>query len=234
MSTKQWDVALHGRLGDLELNLVFSTTAARVVVVGPNGAGKSSLLRALVGADLGLSGHVCVGGRTWQDAAHYTPPDQRRIGFVPQGCGLFTHLNVLGNVAFGCGGGQPAQQRAMHALIAVGAAHLATRATRELSGGERQRVALARAIAAEPTAILLDEPLAALDPVARIELRAMLHAQLRDRVAITVTHDDRDVAALGDWLLLVEDGRVVQQGPVDVVRAAPETPFGAAFFGVAS
>ncbi len=232
MSANQWDVTLRGRLGSLELDLSFATSAARVVVVGPNGAGKSTLLRALVGAELGLTGQVCVGGQTWQDATLYTPPERRRIGFVPQGCGLFMHLNVLGNVGFGCGGGAGAHQRAMDALIAVGGAHLGTRGVGELSGGERQRVALARALAAEPSAVLLDEPLAALDPVARIELRAVLHAQLRDRIAITVTHDDRDVAALGDWLLVVEDGRVVQQGPVNQVRAGPETPFGAAFFGV--
>ena len=230
MSEPVWDVQLKGRLGELEVDLAFQTDATRLVVVGPNGAGKSSLLRAIVGARLGLTGHVRVAGQTWQDGARHTPPEDRGVGYVPQGCRLFAHLSVRDNVAFGCAPGAAGRARADSVLREMGAAHLAGRPTHDLSGGEQQRIALARALAPDPRAVLLDEPLAALDPVSRVAMRALLANQLTDRVALTVTHDERDVAALGDWLVVVENGRVVQQGAVDSVRAAPKTGFGAAFF----
>lgn len=230
MSEQPWNVHLQGRLGDLNVDLAFSTEAKRIVVVGPNGAGKSTLLRAIVGADLGLSGHVRILGQTWQDSATYIPPDRRKVGYVPQGCRLFSHLTVQDNVAFGCGRGSDARHRAMVALDRVGATHLATRRPHDLSGGERQRVALARALITAPQAVLLDEPLAALDPVSGVALRALLATELADRLALTVTHDSRDVAALGDWVLVVEGGQVVQQGRIDDVRSAPATAFSDAFF----
>jgi molybdate transport system ATP-binding protein len=225
MTTTGWQVELRGRIGSLALDLCFEAGDGPTIVIGPNGAGKTTLLRAIAGADMGLRGRVRLGDRTLLDTAGGVclPPDARRLGYVPQGLGLFPHLRALDNVAFGCGRGPAARQRAHAVLERLGAPHLADRRPHELSGGERQRIALARALAPEPHGLLLDEPLSALDAGQRRRTRAFLAEHLRraGRPALVVTHDLRDILAIDGEILVLEAGRVVQQGRADELARAP-------------
>ena len=180
--------------------------AGHGVLRGPNGAGKSTLFRAILGLLPEVSGRIALGGRVLLDARVSLPPEARHIGWVPQGAALFPHLSALGNVAFAS---DPTAARA--ALDQVGAGHLAQRSAAVLSGGERQRVALARALARRPEALLLDEPLSALDPAARAELRALLGRLLPALgiPALVITHDDADAAAIGGVTFTLDGGRWV-------------------------
>lgn len=229
MTTPVWEIELRGRLGGLALDVCFEAGDGPTILVGPNGAGKTTVLRAIAGADAGLRGHVRLGGRTLLDTTRGVdlPPEARRIGYVPQGLGLFPHLTALDNVAFGCGRGPAARQRAHAMLGRMGALGLASRRPHELSGGERQRIALARALAIEPAGLLLDEPLSALDVGQRRRTRALLAEHLRGagRPAIVVTHDVRDLLAIDGRLVVLEAGRVVQVGRAIELAAAPATDF---------
>ena len=229
MTAPAWEVELRGRIGGLALDVRFEAGDGPTILVGPNGAGKTTVLRAIAGADVGLRGHVRLAGRTLLDTASGVdlPPEARRIGYVPQGLGLFPHLTALDNVAFGCGRGPAARQRAHAVLERMGALQLASRRPHELSGGERQRIALARALAIEPAGLLLDEPLSALDVGQRRRTRALLAEHLRGagRPAIVVTHDVRDLLAIDGQLVVLEAGRVVQVGRAAELAAAPATDF---------
>jgi molybdate transport system ATP-binding protein len=178
------------------------------------------LLRA-VGGLVPARGRVEVNGRDWSPL----PPERRSVGFVFQDYALFPHLTVRSNVAFG---GPPGDL-----LERLGIAHLAGARPRELSGGERQRVALARALAREPEVLLLDEPLAALDPHTRDTIRAELRTTLRELglPAVVVTHDFVDAAALAERVGVLVEGRLVQIGHPDELIAAPVSPFVARFAG---
>ena len=210
------------------LEVTLSLPGGPTVLVGPNGAGKSTLLRAILGAIPVRRGHILLDGRTLLDTARgiSLPAEERRVGWVPQEYALFPHLTVLENVTFGSPG--PAgRARAGTVLDQLGLGPLAGRRPAALSGGERQKVALARALAAEPRALLLDEPLAALDADTRETTRTLLAETLR-RVAIpslVVTHDMRDVVALGAPVVLLESGRVRSLGGVAELRQSPPSDF---------
>jgi molybdate transport system ATP-binding protein len=203
-----------------ELRVALDVGAETVAVVGPSGAGKSTLLRAVAGL-VPARGHVRVNGNDWSALA----PERRSVGFVFQDFALFPHLSVRGNIAFG---GEPGD-----VLERLGIAHLADARPRELSGGERQRVALARALARKPEVLLLDEPLAALDPHTRDTVRVELRATLRELrlPTIVVTHDFVDAAALADRVGVLVDGSLVQLGRADELISAPVSPFVARFAG---
>ncbi len=210
------------------LEVTLSLPGGPTVLVGPNGAGKSTLLRAILGAVPVRRGRILLDGRTLLDTARgiSLPAEERHVGWVPQEYALFPHLTVLENVTFGSPG--PAgRARAGAVLDQLGLGPLAGRRPAALSGGERQKVALARALAAEPRALLLDEPLAALDADTRETTRALLAETLR-RVAIpslVVTHDMRDVVALGAPVVLLESGRVRSLGGVAELRRSPPSDF---------
>lgn len=230
-------VALH--LGALDLDVTLTSAGEPLALCGPNGAGKSSTLLALLGLVRPAAGRVEVAGRLLFDAAAGVDlaPEARRIGYVPQGFGLFPHLDALDNVAYGLrAAGQPrrvARERARAALDTLGAGALADRRPTGLSGGERQRVALARALVLAPDLLLLDEPLGALDVSSRAEVREQLAAHLRafGGVAVTVTHDPDEARALATRVVVLEAGRVTQEGPPDTLAARPATPFVARLFG---
>jgi molybdate transport system permease protein len=151
---------------------------------------------------------------------------------VPQDGALFPHLTALDNVAFGIGG-RRGRTAAQHWLEVTGVGELRERRPRQLSGGQAQKVALARALAREPGLLLLDEPLAALDTTARSDVRRTLRRHLADFTGSTlvVTHDAVDVLSLADRVVALEDGNVVQDGPVAEVARAPRTPWLAALMG---
>ncbi len=226
-------------VGGPSLDVRLDTEGGVLALLGPNGAGKSSLLLALLGALPMAQGRVAlVGGAEdvvlWDaEAGLDVPLEDRRIGWVPQGLALLPHLDVVGNIAFALGCQRPALTHAERAARVAEAVEvfelhgLARRAPATLSGGERQRVALARALALRPRALLLDEPLSALDVGARADVRALLARQLRRAQipAILVTHDLEDATSVADRLLVMEHGRVAQCGRWAELVAAPATGF---------
>jgi len=226
-------VELTGQVGTLSLALSLGARASTgpVVIVGPNGSGKTSALLSIVGALRPRGGRVVLGDEVLFDGARGidVPVEQRRIGFVPQRYALFPHLDVLGNVLFGVGAGaRPARVQAARAVLRdLGVEALAGRRIDTLSGGEAQRVALARALARRPRALLLDEPLAALDVGVRREVRQFLAGHLRALgiPTVIVTHDRADAEAFAGHMLVLEEGRVVQQGSLEALRAGPGTRF---------
>jgi molybdate transport system ATP-binding protein len=227
------------RRGDFELRLRVHVRPGEVLgVLGPNGAGKSTLLRAVAGLESLDEGSIEVGGRPWQSGSTWLPPDERRAGVVFQDYRLFPHLSVRDNVAFplrATGTGRAAARaRADEWLERLGLDRLASRRPDQLSGGQAQRVALARALAREPEVLLLDEPMAALDAGARIDVRAFLREHLADFAGpvVLVTHDPLEAMVLADRLLVVEEGRAVQEGaPADVARR-PASPYVARLVGL--
>ena len=211
-----------------------------VALLGPNGAGKSTALRALAGLLRITSGQITVGGRVVANAASgiHRAPHERPIGVVFQDYLLFPHLTVLDNVAFGPlarGLDRPeARRRAALLLARVGIADLARSKPPAISGGQAQRVALARALATEPRLLLLDEPLAALDAKTHLLVRTEVRRHLADFSGATllVTHDPIDATVLADRLVVIEHGKVVQQGtPLEVARR-PRTDYVARLVGL--
>lgn len=210
-----------------------------VAVMGPSGAGKSTLLQALAGLVPLDAGEIAVHGRVIDRAAAprvQTAPMHRGIVLLGQDTRLFPHLSVRENVAFGPRSAgvaaRVARASADEWLARVGLPGSGDRMPHELSGGESQRVAVGRALAASPQAVLLDEPLVALDPATAADIRRMLREQLEGITTVAVTHDAADAVGLADRLVVVEAGRVTQSGPVRDVLAAPASDFVAVIGGV--
>jgi molybdate transport system ATP-binding protein len=231
---------VHVRLGDFRLDVPVRVEPGEVVaVVGPNGSGKTSLLRALAGLIPLEAGRVELDGELLEEGGgRRMPPERRPVGVVFQDHLLFPHLSALDNVAFGLrmrGASRgDARRRAAAWLERVGLAGHADARPRALSGGQAQRVALARALVTEPRLLLLDEPLAAVDASARVELRRALRTELAAHpgARLLVTHDPLEAMALAGRLLVLEDGRLVQEGPIAEVTARPRSAWVAAMVGL--
>ena len=232
---------VHGRL-DADLTVAPGETVA---VLGPNGAGKSTLLAAAAGllrpddgtvrlGDRVLFGHD--GGRQPWAPPHWVPAHQRGVALLAQEALLFPHLSVLDNVAFAPrSAGEPrarSRETARRWLAEVDALDLAGRRPGQLSGGQAQRVAVARALAADPELLLLDEPMAALDIHAAPQLRRVLKRVLARRSAVIVTHDVLDALMLADRIVVLEKGRIVEEGPVREVLGRPRSAFAAGLAGL--
>ena len=206
-----------------------------VAVVGPNGSGKTTLLRALAGLIPLSEGQVSCAGQDWGDRV--TVQD-RRTGMVFQDILLFPHLSARHNVAFGPrsrGGNRASALAAADLWLSrVGLSDLADRKPSQLSGGQAQKVALARALASDPVLLLLDEPMAALDVRVAMELRVDLARHLREYggISLLVTHDAVDVQAMATKVIVLEDGKVAQQGTPAEVAAAPRTEHVARLVGL--
>ena len=233
------------------LRIAFASTARDVVVdltveagrtlalVGPNGSGKSTACAVAAGLLDAEAGRVSLGERVLDGPGAFVPAGRRDVALLSQAPGIFPHMSVLDNVAFGprCRGASRARarRRARAELAAAGASHLASRPGGELSGGQAARVALARALVARPRALVLDEPMAALDVTARAQMRSVVGRRAAEEglTVLLVTHDVLDVAALADDVAVLQDGRVVESGPAARVLAAPVSDFAARLTGTA-
>jgi molybdate transport system ATP-binding protein len=196
------------------------------VLFGPSGCGKTTLLRLISGLERPDGGLISLNGVPWFQASRQVSAQHRRVGYVFQEGALFPHLNVASNIAFGLGQNTKRSSRVTELMHRVGLAGLEHRYPSELSGGQKQRVALARALAPKPRLILLDEPFASLDQLAAEQLRHELRALLRaDGIpALLVTHDRDEALSLGDHMLRMEAGRIVQEGrPEDVLTGLSST-----------
>lgn len=200
------------------------------VLFGPSGSGKTSLLRCVAGLERAVQAYVRIGEEVWQDDAGglFLPTHRRSLGYVFQEASLFDHLDVLGNLRYGQRRVRSRQAQATldAAVELLGIGHLLQRRPEHLSGGERQRVAIARALATEPRVLLLDEPLAALDPARRQDVLPWLE-RLRDELQLPmlyVTHSVDELARLADHLVVLEQGRVKASGPATELMSAIHPP----------
>ena len=203
-------------------------TESILAVIGPSGCGKSTLLAIIAGLTQPESGDIL-----WNDhSLRAEPPHQRGFGLMFQEYALFPHLTVGDNVAFGLRG--PHKHRVATEMLArVGLAGFEQRDVQTLSGGEQQRVALARSLAPQPRLLMLDEPLGALDRALREQLTVELRTLLREfkQTAIYVTHDQQEAFGIADQVLVLNAGRVEQQGTPEQVYASPANEFVKQFLG---
>jgi molybdate transport system ATP-binding protein len=211
-----------------------------LAVLGPNGSGKSTLLAVVAGLVRPERGRVALAGRALtvagDGASVHVPPHDRRTALLGQDPLLFPHLSALDNVAFGARSrGVPrreARERAQEWLDRLGVGELSGRRPGRLSGGQGQRVAVARALAAGPELLLLDEPMAALDVDVAPAMRQTLRTVLADRTAVLVTHDVLDALLLADRVVVLDAGRVVEEGPASQVLSRPRSAFAARLAGL--
>jgi molybdate transport system ATP-binding protein len=227
------------RRGDFALDVTVYVAPGEVVaLLGRNGSGKSTLLATVAGLLRPDSGRIVLDGRVLTDTAAGValPPHRRRIGLLAQQPLLFPHLSVLDNVAFApLAAGTPrraAREAALRHLTEVDAAEFARRRPGRLSGGQAQRIALARALASDPDLLLLDEPLSAVDVESAPALRSLLHTVLAGRLALIVTHQVIDALVLADRVVVLDGGRVVEQGPTREVLTRPHSAFAARLAGL--
>ena len=229
------------RLGKFSLDTAFTVASGEVLaLLGPNGSGKSTTLQALTGLLPLAGGRIVLDGTVLDDPAQRTrvAPEQRPIALMFQNYLLFPHLSALENVAFGLRARgtdkKTARQKAAETLARVGLEDQAAKKPGAMSGGQQQRVAMARALVTDPKLLLLDEPLAALDVSTKSDVRRLLRATLRQSSAanILVTHDLLDAVALGDRMIVIEKGEIVQTGTPAAVTARPRSKYVADLTGV--
>jgi molybdate transport system ATP-binding protein len=226
---------VEARVGTLRIDVALETGQGPLVVIGPNGAGKTRLLSIMLGVLPIERGRIEVDGEVLVDTTlrRDVPLEHRRLGYVPQDYALFPHWTVRENIDFALSSTPSAPdreeraQRVAAVLADLAIRELAERRTQSLSGGEKQRVALARALCVRPRALLLDEPLAALDVHARREVRTFLASYLRELglPTLVVTHDAADARQLGPQIAVLEAGRITQRGSWDELARAPASKF---------
>jgi molybdate transport system ATP-binding protein len=231
------EVRARDRLRELELDVELHVGGnGCAAIVGPSGAGKSTVLRIIAGLRRPDPGRVVLGEEVWLDSGRGIDlrPEERACGFMFQDYALFPHLSAWRNVAFGMPGPRSdRRRRALEQMRRFGVEGLADARPASLSGGERQRVALARSLARDPSVLLLDEPLSALDSRTRAYAGRELVAALRGAraLAIVVTHDFSEAALLAEQIFVMDDGRIVQRGTAAELSARPASAFVADFAG---
>ncbi|HUK72866.1 MAG TPA: ABC transporter ATP-binding protein [Streptosporangiaceae bacterium] len=220
-------------LTGLDLNVPAGTLTA---VLGPSGSGKTTLLRILAGFERPERGSVTIGDVIVDDKRRHVPAERRRVGYVSQEGSLFPHLTVEANVGFGVRRRQRHGPRVGDLLDAVGLTGLARRYPHQLSGGQQQRVALARALAVGPRIVLLDEPFASLDASLRAQVRADVHAILRqaETTAVVITHDQDEALSIANLVAVIRGGKIAQLAPPQDLYFRPADPDLACFVGEAN
>ena len=245
-------------LQDLDLQVEQGSLTA---ILGPSGSGKTTLLRVLAGFERADTGRILLSGAVVDDGRRWVSPEDRGIGYVPQEGGLFPHLDVEGNVAFGLRRSRHHHGRPGHPVRGrghgrahihkhggrgrelvqsyiemVGLAGYEHRYPHQLSGGQQQRVSLARALAVDPDLVLLDEPFSSLDVALRAAVREDVQRVLAEagKTAVLVTHDQDEALSIADQVAVMQGGRIAQVGPPDQVYAEPVDPSVARFLGDAN
>jgi molybdate transport system ATP-binding protein len=220
-------ITLKGDLGAFHLDVDFAVPMHGITALfGPSGCGKTSILRAVAGLNH-LRGRIAIGSEVWQDQARFVPTHKRPLGYVFQEASLFPHLSVRQNLMYG---EKRAKRTEKHIrfddiIDLLGIGHLIDRSPIHLSGGERQRVSIGRALLSQPQLLLMDEPLSALDRMAKDEILPYLealHANLKVPILL-VSHDISEVERLADHLVLLKEGRLVTSGPLNDVLSAPDS-----------
>ncbi len=220
---------LPGETRPFELNVSFVVGNGITILFGASGAGKTTLLDCIAGIATPDAGHIALGSRVMFDSRERinVPSRYRKTGYVFQDVALFPHLSVEANVAYGLFDRKAAERkdRVARALESLGIAELRNRRPAQLSGGERQRVALARALVTEPSILLLDEPLAALDRPVRMKIAEDLRRSIQNLPipVLYVTHSRDEVFMLGERLLVLEQGKLIAQGTPHEVMSAPQS-----------
>jgi len=205
-------------------------------ILGPSGSGKTTLLRLMAGFDRADAGTIKIGDVLVDGPGVHTPPERRRIGYVPQEGSLFPHLTVEANVGFGLAARERRGGKVAGLLEAVGLGGFGQRYPHQLSGGQQQRVALARALAIEPAVVLLDEPFASLDAQLRASVRADVQEIFRraGTTAILVTHDQDEALSVADRVAALRDGKIAQCATPEDLYCRPADPELASFVGDAN
>jgi ABC-type sulfate/molybdate transport systems ATPase subunit len=221
------EIQIEKKLPEFTLDVSFTADDTPLSILGPSGAGKTMLLRSIAGLERAERGRIALNGRTLLDSARRVdvPARARRIGMLFQQFALFPHRTVAENIGFGLQH-LPADEQARRVEALLERTHisgLGDRYPRQLSGGERQRAALARALAVEPEALLLDEPLSALDT----HLRSQMESELQEtfatyrRPALLVTHNIEEAYRLSEQILVLSRGRVAALGPKEEIFRRP-------------
>jgi iron(III) transport system ATP-binding protein len=190
-------------------SVTFAMEAGEIVgILGPSGSGKTTILRLIAGLELPDGGSIAVDGKTLVDEATFVPPEERGVGMMFQDYGLFPHLTVAQNVAFGLHrlSRDEREHRRQQMVELVHLGEYERRYPHELSGGQQQRVALARALAPKPCLLLMDEPFSNLDAGLKDSIRGELREilQVAGMTSLVVTHDDEDVQAICHRTITVE------------------------------
>ena len=206
-------------------------------ILGPSGSGKTTVLRLIAGFETPEVGRVLLRGTEVSRSGYCLPPEKRGVGMVFQDYGLFPHLTVGRNTAFGLHHTTTSEKnrRVREILALVGLEGTENRYPHELSGGQQQRIALARALAPNPIVILMDEPFSNLDPDMRSRMRQEVHQILKEVgiTAVLVTHDHEEAFAMADKIAVLNEGRLEQFGTPETIYHTPSTPFVADFVGQA-
>lgn len=209
---------------DVDLSLPMRGVTA---LFGQSGSGKTTLLRCIAGLERTPRGYLAVNGEVWQDGGRWLPTHKRPLGYVFQEASLFAHLTVMGNLQYGMARTLGAQRVSLDkAIELLGIGPLLDRKPERLSGGERQRVGIARALAVSPRLLLMDEPLAALDLKRKQEILPYLE-RLHDELEIPVlyvSHSPDEVARLADYLVVMEGGRALADGPLAEILTRLDLP----------
>lgn len=221
------EISLRKSLPSFALDVSFSVRPGITILFGASGAGKTTLLDCIAGLRQPDAGRIHIGDRTVFDSENgiNIAPRERRVGYVFQDLALFPHLTVESNIGYGISAvhAEERRRRITKTLESLGIEHLRRRRPAQLSGGERQRVALARALVTEPSVLLLDEPLAALDLPIRMKIADDLRLSVQNLPipVLYVTHNRDEVFMLGERLLVLENGKLIAQGTPHEVLSAP-------------
>lgn len=221
----------------ISTKLMIPVDSSWTVIFGPSGAGKSTILRIMAGLDRADKGLIKFGEETWEDTENqiFIPPQKRPVGLLFQDFALFPHMTVENNIIYNLSLSKEEKQKKLRELISLfNLEGLEKRKPSSLSGGEKQKVAIARTVIRMPELLLLDEPLSSLDLPTREKLQKELKKILKKLQipTIFVTHDRTEAIIMGDRIVVMNDGKVVQMGEVNEVFTKPDNPSVAAIVGM--